>query len=294
VLLSMTGFGEAHAERDGLAVAVELRSINSRYLKLSIRCGEGYAALEPQVESVLRNQLRRGTVHVNVRITRARSADAYRIDTGLLDHYRSVLLEWRDEAGISEEIPLATLLLLPGVVLDDAAAACQPERDWPLVHETLGEAIRGLDQMRADEGRAMAADLRTNCENALACLDRVQARSPLVADAYRGRLEERLQRILAEYELTLDPGDLIKEVGLFAERSDISEEIVRLRSHFEQFETIMQSDESSGRKLEFLVQEMSREANTIGSKSNDVEIAREVIEIKAALERVREMIQNIE
>ncbi|MBN2217028.1 MAG: DUF1732 domain-containing protein, partial [Pirellulales bacterium] len=151
-----------------------------------------------------------------------------------------------------------------------------------------------LDAMRTEEGRAMAADLRANCENACQSLDRVQARAPLVADGYRARLQERLQRILAEYELTLNPGDLIKEIGLYAERSDISEEIVRLRSHFEQFEQIMQSPERAGRKLEFLNQEMFREANTIGSKSNDVEIAREVIEIKASLERIREMIQNIE
>lgn len=294
MLLSMTGFGEARTERDGLAVAVEVRSINNRHLKLSIRCGEGYAALEPQIESVVRGRLNRGTVHVNVRIARARAAEAYRLDTDLLDHYRSVLVKWRDRAGLSEEIPLATLLLLPGVVLDESAAACDPERDWPLVEEALDQALRGLDAMRTEEGRAMAADLRTNCENACRSLDRVQARAPLVADGYRARLEERLQKILAEYELTLNPGDLIKEVGLYAERSDISEEIVRLRSHFEQFEQIMQSPERAGRKLEFLNQEMFREANTIGSKSNDVEIAREVIEIKASLERIREMIQNIE
>jgi len=290
----MTGFGEAHAERDGLAVTVEVRSINNRYLKLSVRCGEGYAALEPMVESALRNRLRRGTVQVNMRIVRARPADAYRLDTGVLDHYRAVLCEWRKQAGVSDEIPLAALLALPGVVLDDPASVCDVEHDWPLVHETLDRAIASLDRMRTDEGRAMAADLTANCQTAIACLDRVHARAPSVADGYRARLTERLQRILAEYQLTLDPGDLIKEVGLFAERCDISEEIVRLRSHFEQFETIMDSPDGAGRKLEFLVQEMSREANTIGSKANDVEIAREVIEIKASLERIREMIQNIE
>lgn len=294
MLLSMTGFGEARAEREGLAVSVELRSINSRYLKLSIRCGEGYAMLEPKIEGVLRKQLRRGTVQVNVRIQRDRAAEDYQLNTVLLEHYRRELVQWREEAGFEEDISLATLLLLPGVVQDKSAAVNRAEQDWPLVQEILTKAVENLERMRAEEGRAMGADLKDNCENALTCLERIAGRVPMVAKGYRSRLEERLKKTLAEYEVTLEPGDLIKEVGLFAERSDISEEIVRLRSHFEQFEATVELPESSGRKLEFLIQEMSRETNTIGSKANDVEIAREVIEIKASLERIREMIQNIE
>ena len=140
----------------------------------------------------------------------------------------------------------------------------------------------------------MAADLAANCRLAAASLDAVANRAPRVVESYRARLEERLQKVLAEFEITLDPADVLKEVALFADRSDISEEIVRLRSHLEQFEAIMDAPESSGRKLEFLTQEMVREGTTIGSKANDVEISRHVIEIKAAVERIREMIQNVE
>jgi len=140
----------------------------------------------------------------------------------------------------------------------------------------------------------MAEDLKVNLQAVADSLDEVQTRAPLVAEAYRDRLTERLNKIIAEHDVALDPSDLIKEVGLFADRSDISEEIVRLRSHVEQFTTIMDMKESSGRKLEFLTQEMVREGNTIGSKANDVEIARHVIEIKTAIERIREMIQNVE
>ena len=294
MLLSMTGFGEAYAERDGLTVGVEVRSINSRYLKLSIRCGEGYTTLEPQIESKVRNQLRRGAVQVTVRIGRERCAESYRLDTVVLEHYQRVLGEWCEQTGTNDNIPLTALLSLPGVVNENPLTACQPEEDWPVVAEVLSQAIESLERMRAEEGRAMAADLEANCENALARLNCISKRAPLVVTAYRVRLEERLKKILQEYELTLDPSDLIKEVGLFAERSDISEEIVRLRSHFEQFEAIMKLPESSGRKLEYLTQEMFRETNTVGSKANDVEIARDVIEIKSALERIREMIQNIE
>ncbi|NLE38625.1 MAG: YicC family protein [Pirellulaceae bacterium] len=290
----MTGFGEARAHAEGLTVSVELRSINSRYLKISIRCGEGYAALEPQVEALLRKQLRRGTVQANVRIQRERSAADYQLDTAVLEHYRRTLATWGESVGLEEDIPTAALLPLPGVVSDDCLSNCRLEDDWPLVEKSLTDAVENLERMRADEGRAMAADLRVNCENALACLERVASRAPVVVTGYRARLEERLKRALAEYEVSLDPTDLIKEVALFAERSDISEEVVRLRSHFEQFESIMELPESSGRKLEFLTQEMFREANTIGSKANDVEIAGEVIEIKASLERIREMIQNVE
>ena len=140
----------------------------------------------------------------------------------------------------------------------------------------------------------MAADLAINCRSVTASLEQVACRSPQSVEDYRIRLHEKMQKILEKHSVSLDPSDLIKEVSLFADRSDISEEIVRLRSHVEQFLATMELPENSGRKLEFLTQEMVREANTIGSKANDVEITRHVIEIKTAIERIREMIQNIE
>ncbi|HEX3725070.1 MAG TPA: DUF1732 domain-containing protein, partial [Pirellulales bacterium] len=151
-----------------------------------------------------------------------------------------------------------------------------------------------LAKMRADEGQAMANDLRQNCQVVASQLTEIESRAPLVAESYRGRLLERLAGLLAEFDVKLGAADLIKEVSIFAERSDISEEVVRLRSHLGQFDSIMALPESSGRKLEFLTQEMFREANTVGSKANDVQISRHVIDIKAAIERIREMIQNVE
>ena len=148
--------------------------------------------------------------------------------------------------------------------------------------------------MRTQEGEAMAADLRANREQIATELTEIERRAPLVAEAYRTRLTDRLQKTLEQYQISLDPADLIKEISIFAERSDISEETVRLRSHLEQFNELLTAQESSGRKLEFLTQEMFRETNTIGSKANDVDISRHVIEIKAAIERIREMIQNVE
>ena len=294
MLLSMTGFGEAHIQRDGLGVSVEMRCVNSRYLKLSTRLSEGYSSLEPQVESVVRKRIRRGTIQMNVRVNRDKSPDDYRINVEVLIGYRNQIDSVQAELGQSRPIELESLLLLPGVVGEDSKTFCDAAESWPLVNETLEAALLNLDQMRSDEGRAMAEDLTANLHAVAASLDEVQSRAPLVAEAYRDRLTERLNRILAERDVVLDSSELIKEVGLFADRSDISEEVVRLRSHVEQFTKIMDEAESSGRKLDFLTQEMVREGNTIGSKANDVEIARQVIEIKTAIERIREMIQNVE
>lgn len=294
MLLSMTGFGEAHCQQDDMAVAVEVKTINSRYLKLSVRTTDGYASLEPGIEAIVRKQIRRATVQVSVRIDRARSPEDYQIDAAVLESYRLQLAVIAANHNPAQTVPLADMLLLPGVVRESRAGKVDSESVWPVVREALESAMAGVHEMRAGEGRTMAADLTANCGNVATCLDEVQKRAPMVVEVYRQRLAERLNKTLAEVDVTADPSDVLKEVGLFADRCDISEEIVRLRSHLEQFDAIIGEPESSGRKLEFLAQEMVREANTIGSKANDVEISKQVIEIKAAVERIREMIQNVE
>ncbi|MEE9603272.1 MAG: YicC/YloC family endoribonuclease [Thermoguttaceae bacterium] len=294
MLLSMTGFGEARCQRDGLATSVEVRTINSRFLKLSVRAGEGYASLEPQIEAIVRKTIRRGTIQVNLRIDRARSPEDYKINVEILKSYQTQLEQLSAKAGTPGNVPVETLLELPGVVEENTLARCDAAADWPLIRSALEKALESLAKMRAKEGLAMAADMVSNCHAAAASLEIIEKRAPLVVEDYGNRLRERLNKMLAEFEVVVEPTDLIKEVSLFADRGDVSEEIVRLRSHLEQFETSVNSREASGRKLEFLSQEMFREANTIGSKANDLEIARCVIDIKAAIERIREMIQNIE
>jgi uncharacterized protein (TIGR00255 family) len=292
----MTGFGESHLQQDGLAVTVEVRAINNRFFKLSVRATEGYGSLEPLVENEVRGAVHRGTIQVNVRVDRKRSPDDYKINVDVLDRYRqqltSLARKWNNQE--LREPPLEALLPLPGVVDDASGEAVDATADWPVIQRVLQGALENLGRMRSDEGRAMAADLAANCHAAAASLDQIERRAPLVVADYRNRLFERLKRTLAELNVVLDPASVIKEVSLFADRSDIAEEIVRLRSHLEQFQATMELPESSGRKLDFLTQEMFREANTIGSKANDVEIARWVIEIKTAVERIREMIQNVE
>lgn len=293
MLLSMTGFGEASRQNDSLAVAIEVRTINSRYFKLSVRSNEGYSSLEPQIDSQVRQHIKRGTVQVSLRVTRVRPNDDYRINEAVLKGYRQQLESIRGGTS-SEPVRLEALLQLPGVIDENVRGLADVESDWPLVKLTLEAAMANMTHMRADEGRAMASDLAANCAAIAVQLDEIDRRAPEVSTAYRARLAERLNKTLAEFDISLDVNALIREVSIYAERSDISEEIVRLRSHLEQFAAIMTLEESSGRKLEFLTQEMFREANTIGSKANDVQIARHVIEIKAAIERMREMIQNVE
>jgi uncharacterized protein (TIGR00255 family) len=194
----------------------------------------------------------------------------------------------------AESVQIGSLLALPGVVREPTAALDLLEAHWPVIEATLADALRSLSQMRVDEGRAMAADLAANARAIASELAAVERRAPVVVDAYRVRLTERLNKMLGELGVQIQPADIVREVGIFAERSDIAEEIVRLKSHLEQFNAVMAAHESNGRKLEFLTQEMFRETNTIGSKANDAEIARHVIEIKSAIERMREMIQNVE
>lgn len=290
----MTGFGEARSSADGGTIAIEVRTINSRYFKIAIRTGEWHAALESQIESAVRERIKRGTVQVNLRVDRPASPEAYRINTAALMAYWRQLNELPAQWNLPRPTSLETLLALPGVVNEDAWPAGDAQDDWLAVSGVLARAMENLERMRRDEGQAMAADMRANCRLIGTELEAIASRAPQTIEAYRARLEERLKKVLSEHDVALEPADVIREISIFAERSDISEEIVRLRSHLEQYETIMELKESSGRKLEFLTQEIFREVNTIGSKSTDIEIARHVIEIKTAVERLREMIQNVE
>ncbi|MHB8952794.1 MAG: YicC/YloC family endoribonuclease [Pirellulaceae bacterium] len=294
MLLSMTGHGESHVQGNGTSITVEVRTLNSRYFKLTVRAGEGYASWEPRIEAVVRQRVRRGTVQVSVRVDRQVTADRYQLNMAVLAGYRRQLEGLSEKVSGVGSIRLESLLVLPGVVDEHALESLEIESDWPLMEAALQQALTNLDEMRREEGRVMTDDLRGNCQSIALELEQIAGRAPLVAEAYRTRLTERLNKLLHEYDRTVEPADIVREVGTFAERSDISEELVRLRSHIEQFLGFAELPESSGRKLDFLTQEMFREANTIGSKANDADIASHVVEIKSLIERMREMIQNVE
>jgi uncharacterized protein (TIGR00255 family) len=289
----MTGFGEARGQANGIAVTVEVRTINSRHLKLSYRASEGYQALEPEVEAVTRDIVRRGTVQLNLRVEHPTSNEDYRINTAVVENYRQQLTTYTG-SDWSDPDDLRLLLSLPGTVDERRSSDRDPREDWPVIEPVLREALKALSKMRAEEGVALAADLAHNGRLILESLDAIAKRAPEVVQSYQSRLTQRVGQALSELNVTVEPADLLREVALFADRSDISEEIVRLRSHLQQYEAALMLPESSGRKLEFIAQEMGREVNTIGSKANDAEISKLVVEIKTALERIREQIQNVE
>lgn len=290
----MTGFGEAHNRFEKLSVAVELRTINSRHYKLSLRTNEGYGALEPQIDALVRKRIRRGTVQLNLHIHRATGPDDYRINAEVLSGYIQQAKAIATEAAVSGDIAIGPLLSLPGVIDDRRAPEEDSQEDWPQIEPTLREALAALTKMREAEGRALAKDLLENCNVIDQQLAAIENRAPNVSVGYRERLTERVNRALSELNVTVQPADLLRELSLFVDKSDISEEMVRLKSHLEQFAKTVDASESSGRKLEFISQEMGREINTIGSKANDTEISQYVVEMKAALERIREQVQNVE
>ena len=294
MLISMTGFGEARKQTSDMSIAVEVRTINSRHFKLSYRASDGYAALEPEVEAATREVIRRGTIQLNLRVDRSSVADDYRINTDVLDNYRRQLEQYAAGNKLKVSLDPQAFLTLPGVIIEKSRSADDPHEDWPTIEPVVKEALAAMSKMRAEEGVALAADLAHNGRQILEHLDAITRRSPEVTLSYQTRLTTRVQQALSELNVTVEPADLLRELALFADRSDISEELVRLRSHLQQYEAALMLPESSGRKLEFITQEMGREINTIGSKANDAEISHLVVEIKTALERIREQIQNVE
>lgn len=290
---SMTGFGDAQAESVDWAYHLELRSVNNRYFKSSIHLPDELSFLEPELERRLRAALTRGTVSVRLhrRATSARSAPE--INLSALRHFLDQL------APVLAALPQArldpaTLALLPGMVQPHDLTDEERDAAGALVLELLEAALGRLVDMRNTEGAALAGDLRQHCEGIRTRLSEIRTRAPRVVEEYRDRLLTRIRQLLTGSGVELGAQDLLREVAVYADRSDISEEITRLGGHIDQFLRFMDAPEPAGRKLEFIAQEMLREANTMGSKTGDAEIAGHIIEIKSAVDRIKEQVANVE
>ncbi|HLW64853.1 MAG TPA: YicC/YloC family endoribonuclease [Gemmataceae bacterium] len=298
MLLSMTGFGEARHQSDNLSIAVELRAVNNRYLKITTRATEPYNLFEPEIERVLRKTIRRGTIQVHIRSERTAKAADFRLNTTALRSYLEQISQLGAEMRLDRTIINSLLpeaVHLPGVAPEPGLASFQAEEEWPILERVLEEAVGRFQKMRQDEGQHMAQELLALRDRIAGELEQIRRRIPEVASSYRDRLLERVRGLLTDTSIIVQAEDLMKEVAIFADRSDIAEETVRLDSHLNQFRDVVQQEsDSPGRKLEFLVQEMGRETNTIGSKASDVTVSRHVVEIKAMLEKIRELIQNVE
>lgn len=296
MLLSMTGYGEGRYQSDQLSLSIELRALNNRYLKVSLRASDPYHLLEAEFEKVIRRNVKRGTLQVHLRCDRQSAPTDFRINTVALSSYVQQIRAAATQMGLGDrgDALLGQVLALPGVLPEPGSHAYKLHDDWPVIEKVLLEALQRLQAMRKEEGQAMANELRAHRDTIARHLETIRRRSPQVVALFRDRLHERVRLLLAEHDVQIDRNDLIREVSVFAERSDIAEEVVRLATHLDHFQEILKEEESPGRKLEFLAQEMSREANTIGSKASDVDISREVVEIKGTLEKIRELVQNVE
>jgi uncharacterized protein (TIGR00255 family) len=290
----MTGFGDSRGQDDRLCVAIEVRSVNNRYFKIVVKSPERFQPLEGEIERVVRESISRGTVNVLLRVDGIGGSLAYRLDSAVLKAYWQELNGLSAALGQSPPRELSGLLALPGVVVEGDSTRSDPREAWPLIEPTLRQALKKLREFRAAEGASMAQDLQTNLRIVGAELDQIAAKAPAIVREFRDKLHERVRELLAGSESSVQPADLIREVSIFADRCDIGEEILRLRSHIEQFQAFAREPQAQGRKLEFLTQEMVREANTIGSKANNVQVAHAVVEIKSAIERIREVVQNLE
>ena len=293
MIVSMTGFGDASAERNGAHYAVEIRSLNNRFFKPIIKLPENVSGLEPEIETTLREGLGRGSITYILKMRLDSAEAAYHINTQALKAY---LEQLQTVKGLDRlvHIDLASLVQLPGVCQEPRDETDEIERHGPAIRELTAKAIQKLIGMRQREGEALFADLMKHAKVIADNLKEIQKQAPFVIDEYHKRLSQRVNLLLSKAELNVNQADLLKEVAVFAERADISEEIQRLTSHLDSFEHSCRTGEHAGRKLDFISQEMLREANTIASKANDAKIAGHIVEIKGEIDRLKEQVQNVE
>jgi uncharacterized protein (TIGR00255 family) len=293
MIVSMTGFGDATVQKDGTHYSVEIRSLNNRYFKPTIKLPENISGLEPELESMLREKLGRGSITCILKMRQDSAEAAYHINVPALNAYLAQLREVKGLDGIVS-IDLASLVQLPGVCQEPRDETDEIEKHSSTVRALTKAAITKLNAMRDREGQALFNELMKQTGTITVSLAEIQKRAPAVIEDYHNRLQQRVNQLLSKAELRVSEPDLIKEVAVFAERADIAEEIQRLTSHLSAFEEACRKDEHAGRKLDFITQEMLREANTIASKANDAGIAKCVVEIKSAIDRLKEQVQNVE
>lgn len=302
----MTGYGSASAQDDGVHFTLELRSLNNRYFKASIRLPDEIAGLEAVLETALRKRVSRGSFSLTVKVKVSHAAATSEInDQALLtylDHLETVREKVGDE---SVQIDLTALLALPGVLEPKTDDDMLTTRAKAVVPQLLADAIDRLIEMRTTEGQALAEDLKGQIDHIREQIAVVAERAPAVVNEYHQRLTARVGELMAKAKLKVDENDLIREVAIFADRADISEELSRMAGHLDQFTEVIRTapgnagktpsgGEPAGRTMDFIAQEMLREANTIGSKSNDTPISRAVVEIKSRIDRIKEQVQNVE
>lgn len=292
MLKSMTGFGRAQKEIDGYVITVELKSVNHRYFEFSSRVPRQYGFLDEKLKSYINGKVSRGKIecYVTIGALNTDTADVV-VNHTLATAYVNALKEIAETYELKDDFGASTISRFPEVLVVRKSDEDE-EKLWGYVQEVCSEAIDKFVAMREVEGSKMKDDIYSRGQFILDCVSYIEERSPQTVKEYNDKLVERVHELLGD--VSLDESRILQEVAIYADKVAVAEETVRLRSHIEQLNTFISSDEPVGRKMDFLVQEINRETNTIGSKANDVDIARKVVDIKAEVEKIREQIQNIE
>ena len=294
MIKSMTGFGRCEAEINGREITVEIKSVNHRYFEFSCRTPRGYGFLDDKLKSYVNSRVSRGKIDMFVTVGANDEAPSQvTVNHQLVSGYINAMKEISDTYGVENDVTVVSLSRF----LDVFTVHKPAEDEEQITNDVLSVAKTALDSfisMRETEGEKMKADILSRANTILSIVGEIEERSPQTVAEYEERLLERIKQTLEDYEVEIDEQRVLTEVAVFSDKVAVAEETVRLRSHFEQLEKFLEYDEPVGRKIDFIIQEMNREANTIGSKASDIEIARIVIDIKAEVEKIREQIQNIE
>ena len=293
MIKSMTAYAGAEYSNDTLAVKTEIRSYNSRFLDIVLRVPTGYLSVEEKIKALISGRVQRGRLEMKVQIEMdAGDSGGFEIDESKANSFYSALNQLRDEFNVDSEITLDNMLHVGGII-KPVEIPKDVDAVFPTIRECVNQALEALDHMRVQEGDFIARDLSDRLAYIEKQLERISTDSAGLVVVYQQRLKERISQITQDI-VEIDPGRIAQEAAILADRSDISEEIVRAESHLKQFHHIMNSDETAGRKLNFLLQELLREFNTMGSKVGNAEIAHIIIDVKSELEKIREQVQNVE
>ena len=292
MLKSMTGFGRATSEAGGYFITVELKSVNHRYFDFNCRLPRQYGFAEEKLKSYINSRVSRGKIECFLGLEALKTDDAdVVVNHTLASTYVKALKELSETYGLKEDYGPSTVARFPDVLVLRKADEDE-EKLWSLIEPVVSAAVDKFVTMRETEGEKMKRDIDSRADYILDCVSYIEKRSPETVKEYNDKLIARVHELIGD--VSLDESRIIQEVAIFADKVAVAEETVRLRSHISQLKTFLDSEEPVGRKMDFLVQEINREANTIGSKASDVDIARKVVDIKAEVEKIREQIQNIE
>lgn len=294
MIKSMTGFGRCEAEINGREITVEIKSVNHRYFEFSCRTPRGYGFLDDKLKSYVNSRVSRGKIDMFVTVGANDEAPSeVTVNHQLVSGYLNAMKEISDTYGVENDVTVVSLSRFPDVFTVHKPA----EDEEQITNDVLSVARTALDSfitMRETEGEKMKADILSRANTILSIVGEIDERSPQTVAEYEERLLERIKQTLDDYEVEIDEQRVLTEVAVFSDKVAVAEETVRLRSHFAQLEKFLEYDEPVGRKIDFIIQEMNREANTIGSKVQDAVLAHKVVDIKSEIEKIREQVQNIE